>query len=110
MKQWDASTLEPKIRPPQSSGLTALTALTSRVMAIDLAFFRMLASWPLPKAVSLPLILLVRIGDGWIWGVIAAYLWWAMPFAQLELTILHCLLSIAISLAFYFPIKFTLRR
>ncbi len=110
MKPLDADELQAKNPKPQSPEPASLNAFTSRVLAIDMAFFRLLGSWSLPRAVSLPLILLVRVGDGWMWGLIAAYLWWAMPFAELEMTILHCILSIAISLVFYFPIKFSLKR
>lgn len=86
------------------------TSFTARIHSVDVAFFRLLASWSLPKAVTLPLIFMVRIADGYIWAFIALYLWWAMPFAELELTLMHCILSIAISLCFYFPIKFGIKR
>jgi undecaprenyl-diphosphatase len=103
----DATDLNGTAEPSLQGGWAGLT---SRVLAVDLAFFRLLASWSLPKPVSLFLILLVRVGDGWIWGGIALYLWWALPFAQLEMTILHCLLSIGISLCFYLPVKFLMKR
>ncbi|MEO7958301.1 MAG: phosphatase PAP2 family protein, partial [Fibrobacteria bacterium] len=87
-----------------------MKAITTRVTAIDMAFFRLMASWSLPKSVTLPLILLVRIGDGWIWVLMAAYIWWALPFAQLEASLIHCVLTIAVSLAIYLPIKFLMKR
>ena len=85
-------------------------ALGARILAIDLACFRAMAAFPLPKAISLPLILLVRVGDGWIWGLIAVWLWFALPFARVEQIVLHCLLAIGISLILYLPIKFLTKR
>jgi undecaprenyl-diphosphatase len=87
-----------------------IKAFTSLVTAFDMAFFRLLTSRSLPKSVTLPLIVLVRIGDGWIWVLMAGYIWWALPFAQLEASLMHCVLSIAVSLAFYLPIKFLMKR
>lgn len=87
-----------------------MKAFASQVTAIDMAFFRMLSARSLPKSVTLPLIVLVRIGDGWIWVLMAAYIWWALPFAQLEASLMHCVLSIAVSLAFYLPIKLLMKR
>ncbi|MDB5104239.1 MAG: phosphoesterase PA-phosphatase related protein [Fibrobacteres bacterium] len=97
-------------RTEEPSLRSGISALTSRVTAVDVGFFRMLAAWSMPKPVTLLLILLVRIGDGWMWGAIALYLWWALPFAELEMTVLHCILSIGISLCFYLPIKFIMKR
>jgi undecaprenyl-diphosphatase len=107
----DATRVRPEPGAAAESGAATLMQRgAARVMAVDLACFRLLASRSLPKAVSLPLILLVRIGDGWIWGALAVYIWWALPFAQLETTLLHCVLSIVISLCFYLPIKFLAKR
>jgi undecaprenyl-diphosphatase len=88
----------------------AFSRFTSKVTAVDSAFFRLLAARPLPKSVTLPLIVLVRIGDGWVWVLMAAYIWWALPFARLEASLKHCVLSIAVSLAFYLPTKFLMKR
>ena len=85
-------------------------SLLKRIIAVDLAFLRYIATLSLPKAVSLPLVFLVRIGDGWIWFLIAFYLWTAMPFAQLRSAVFHCLFALAISLALYWPIKLLVRR
>lgn len=93
--------------PPPPSGFTAMT---SRILAIDLAFFRLLAGLPLPRAVTLPLVVLVRIGDGWIWGLIALTLWFTLPTPDLIRVVLHCAVAIAVSLAFYLPIKFLTKR
>jgi undecaprenyl-diphosphatase len=87
-----------------------LGAFTSKVAAMDAAFFRALASLSLPKAVTLPLVFLVRIGDGYIWALIALSLWLALPFAEVRSIVVHCALTIAISLCFYFPIKFSMKR
>jgi undecaprenyl-diphosphatase len=92
---------------PPASGLEAFAA---RVLAVDLAFFRVLGGISLPKAVAWPLILLVRVGDGWIWALIAAALWYKLPFAMVERVVLHCALAIGVSLAIYFPIKFIGKR
>jgi len=93
-----------------SRAATGFAALTGRINAVDAAFFRLLGGIALPKAVAWPLILLVRVGDGWIWCLIAALLWYALPFADLERVVLHCVLAIGVSLSIYFPIKFLGRR
>lgn len=103
----DATELEPDTR---SALRSALNAFASRVSAIDEACFRMLASLSLPRAVTLPLVLLVRVADGYIWALIAFSLWWTLPLAEVKAIVLHCILAIAVSLCIYFPVKFTLRR
>ena len=103
----DATETEPTARAASAS---ALSTLAGRVQALDLAFFRLLAAINLPRAVTLPLILLVRSGDGWIWAVIAGALWYLLPVPEVERVVLHCALAFAVSLAIYFPIKFGLRR
>ena len=100
----------PQSPAPGQTAPRPLSGFTSRVTAIDMAFFRMLSALSLPKSILLPLILLVRIGDGWIWVLMAGYIWWALPFAQLEAALLHCMLTISISLAFYLPIKLLMKR
>jgi undecaprenyl-diphosphatase len=89
---------------------SALGAVTSRIVALDLSFFRLLAGLNLPRSVTWPLIVLVRSGDGWIWAVIATGLWFLLPLREVERVVLHCAIAFAISLALYFPIKFGGRR
>lgn len=101
----DATETEPN---PRTAAVFA--AITGRVTAMDMAFFRLLASVNLPKSLMYSLILLVRSGDGWIWALIASALWLFLPFAEMERVVLHCILAFAISLAIYFPVKFTGRR
>ncbi|MDB5049000.1 MAG: phosphoesterase PA-phosphatase related protein [Fibrobacteres bacterium] len=103
----DATELEPT---SGSAPRSSLSAFTSRVMAVDVACFRFLASLSVPKSVSLPLVVMVRIGDGYIWGVIALSLWLALPFAEVKAIVAHCALAIAVSLCIYFPIKFGMKR
>jgi len=95
---------------PNARIATAFAAITGRVVALDMAFFRLLAAVNLPKSVAYFLILLVRSGDGWIWALIACALWLFLPFAEMERVVLHCILAFAISLAIYFPVKFLGRR
>jgi undecaprenyl-diphosphatase len=103
----DATELE---STPGTAQRGVLGGFAAKVAALDAAFFRWLASHSLPKAVSLPLVLLVRIGDGYIWALIALSLWLALPLAEVRSIVVHCALTIAISLCLYFPIKFSLRR
>lgn len=84
--------------------------LVERVVAWDLALLRALAALVLPRAVTLPLLVLVRLGDGWIWAAVAASLYWALPLAQLKTAVAHCLVAFALSLALYWPIKLLVRR
>jgi undecaprenyl-diphosphatase len=55
-------------------------------------------------------VVVVRIGDGYLWGLIALWLWLALPFAEVRTVVVHCLAAIAVSLCIYFPIKFSLKR
>lgn len=82
----------------------------ARIIAWDLALLRWLAALVLPRFLSWPLIVLVRIGDGWVWCAVAVSLWLAMPLPQVKLVVAHCLVAIAISLALYWPIKLWVRR
>lgn len=84
--------------------------LLERIEAIDLAFLKKWNSLNLPNAITFPLIFLVRIGDGWIWFLIAFYLWKTLPIPLLQTAVVHSLLTIAISLAIYWPIKLLVRR
>jgi undecaprenyl-diphosphatase len=105
-------------QPPESAEtpgeiVTAVArpaTLLERVVAWDLALLRYLAALALPRAVTLPLVILVRIGDGWIWGLVAIWLWFAMPPEQLKAVVAHCLLAIGVSLALYWPVKLLVRR
>jgi undecaprenyl-diphosphatase len=82
----------------------------AKIVALDRACLRTFHSIPLPKMVSWMLIALVRIGDGWIWTLIALYLWLVLPLPQLKLVVLHCLVALGISLALYWPVKLLVRR
>lgn len=84
--------------------------LLGRVNAWDLALIRYLADHSLPRAINLPLILLVRIGDGWIWAAVALSLYWALPAAELQTVVARCLVALAFSLALYWPVKLLVRR
>lgn len=82
----------------------------ARIVAWDMALMRRLTSLDLPKAVSAPLVFLVRVGDGWIWCFIALYLWRTVPHSQFKPVVAHCLVAVAVSLAFYWPIKLFIKR
>jgi len=101
----DATETEPNARVA-----SAFAAITGRVTALDMAFFRLMAAVNLPKSVAYSLILLVRSGDGWIWALIACALWLILPFAEMQRVVLHCILAFAVSLAIYFPVKLLGRR
>jgi undecaprenyl-diphosphatase len=88
----------------------AVNRLGARIQAFDAAVFRSLALFTLPKWATLSLVVLVRIGDGYLWGMIALCLWLALPFEEVKGIVLHCLVAIAVSLCLYFPLKFSLKR
>lgn len=94
----------------ENGQVPAAAGFLGRVVAWDLAFFRLLATQKPSKMVTLPLVFLVRIGDGYIWAFIAMYLWWAVPFKDLEDVILQCCFAIAISLCIYAPVKILTKR
>lgn len=98
--------------PPETAAEAAsgISAFAARVNALDLAFYRRLAGLHLPTPLLKGLIFLVRVGDGWIWGLIAAALWYALPFPEVKRVVLHCALAIGISLSIYLPVKFLGRR
>jgi len=52
----------------------------------------------------------VRIGDGWIWIPVGFGILITQPHASGFEIIFHCLIALAISLAFYWPLKLTVRR
>jgi undecaprenyl-diphosphatase len=106
-KMAEKSPLEPVALEPTPA---RPPTLLERVVAWDLALLRYLATLALPRAAALPLIALVRIGDGWIWGLVALWLWFAMPPDQLKTVVAHCLLAIGVSLALYWPVKLLIRR
>ncbi len=85
-------------------------ASLARLAAWDLALIRYLADLPLPRAATLGLVFLVRIGDGWIWAAVALSLYWALPAARLQAVVAQCLLALAVSLALYWPVKLLVRR
>jgi undecaprenyl-diphosphatase len=59
----------------------------------------------------LPLLkLFVRLGDGWFWLPVLVGICLSKGVADSVLIIQHCLVSLAISLSFYWPIKFSIRR
>jgi undecaprenyl-diphosphatase len=97
-------------RKPETSLRDRVHAYTARIVAVDVAFFRMLAALAIPKSVSWPLVVMVRIGDGYIWAIIAFGLWLALPIPDLLRTVLHCALAIGVSLCIYLPIKFLVKR
>lgn len=105
----DSDSRPEPVLPAQADRASSATWL-ERIVAFDIAFIKTLSAWTLPKAISLPLILLVRVGDGWIWFLIAFYLWRTLPMLQLQSAVFHCLLTLAISLALYWPIKLIVRR
>lgn len=84
--------------------------LAERIVAWDMALLRALAALALPRAATWPLLVLVRLGDGWIWAAVAVSLYWALPLALLKTAVAHCLVAIAMSLALYWPIKLLVRR
>ncbi len=101
---------EEEIVPAKTGGPEGRPTLINRIVAVDHAFLRTLASLTLPKPLVLPLILLVRVGDGWIWFLVAFGLWKFLPLIRLEASVLHSLLTVAISLAIYWPVKLLVRR
>ncbi|MEO7425591.1 MAG: phosphatase PAP2 family protein [Fibrobacteria bacterium] len=92
------------------SRFEAVNRFCARVQALDAAVFRALAAFTLPKWATFSLVLLVRIGDGYLWAMIALGLWLALPFAEVKSIVVHCLVAIAVSLCLYFPLKFSLKR
>lgn len=84
--------------------------ILERIEALDLAFLKKWNSLVLPNFITYPLIFLVRIGDGWIWILVAFFLWRYLPRLELHAAVLHGLVTIAISLAFYWPVKLIFKR
>jgi undecaprenyl-diphosphatase len=77
---------------------------------IDLAVLRYLHGLRIPAILHWPLIVFVRIGDGWIWVGIAAWLYAILPWLAFRRTVVECLLAVGISLVLYWPIKLLTRR
>lgn len=101
---------ETAVADTPSPDVVAPEGLLARITAWDHAFLRTVAAWELSPRAALPLVFMVRIGDGWMWALAAGLLWWALPFSELKLVVAHCLLAIAVSLAIYWPVKLATRR
>lgn len=84
-----------------------ISALWNR---IDVAALRYLHNLNLSPRLEKALIVFVRIGDGWIWIGIAAWLYAMMPWRDFRSAVAECLLAIGISLLLYWPIKLMTRR
>lgn len=51
-----------------------------------------------------------RLGDGYVWALVLAYLFWALPDTQVWYLVKRCFLSGGVSLFFYMVIKYSTRR
>jgi undecaprenyl-diphosphatase len=78
--------------------------------ALDVKALHFLHGLRISSTVTWALILFVRIGDGWLWAGIAAWLWVALPWATFKQTVVQCLLAVGISLLLYWPLKFWTKR
>jgi undecaprenyl-diphosphatase len=77
---------------------------------LDLKALQYLHGLKIPRTLNWFLIVFVRIGDGWLWAGIAAWLWVALSWGAFKETVLQCLLAVGISLLFYWPLKLWAKR
>ena len=81
-----------------------------RIQNIDLQFSQVLGELRFhPRLVSI-LKLFVRIGDGWFWPPIVFGIFLTRSPQEFYAIIAHCLAALGISLAFYWPLKWKVRR
>lgn len=78
--------------------------------AMDIKALQYLHGLKIPPSMNWILIAFVRIGDGWLWAGIAAWLWVACTWEVFKLTVLQCVLAIGISLVLYWPLKLWTKR
>ncbi len=63
-----------------------------------------------PRLLNRLLLLFVRVGDGWIWAVVAGTLFFLLSWARFKSIVGQALLAVAISLPIYWGFKFLFRR
>jgi len=56
------------------------------------------------------LMLFVRVGDGWVWVIVAGILYWALSWARFKSVVGQAVLAVAISLPIYWGFKYLFRR
>jgi undecaprenyl-diphosphatase len=78
--------------------------------ALDIKALQYLHGLKIPPSVHWFLIAFVRIGDGWLWAGIAAWLWFACTWEVFKSTVLQCVMAIFISLVLYWPLKLWTKR
>ena len=84
--------------------------MIERFCRLDLHVSQVIAGMRLSPWLRAFLRLFVRIGDGWIWIPVALGILVDKPSMNGFEIIFHCLIALATSLAFYWPLKLTVRR
>lgn len=101
---------DPGQQPAESPSIHPDSGISALWGRIDVAALRYLHSLNLSPRLEKALIAFVRIGDGWVWIGIAAWLYAIMPWRDFQSVVAQCLLAIGISLLLYWPIKLMTRR
>gem|GEM_PF-227076 len=80
------------------------------IHAWDMAIVKFLHALDIPKLIYWPLVAFVRIGDGYLWIGVAAWLFYAEPWSVFRGILVECLLAVGLSLLAYWPLKLIIRR
>ncbi len=87
-----------------------MKSLWSWLQAADIKALHFLHGLRIPLPLHFPLVVFVRIGDGWMWIAITAWLYHVMAWPSFRLVVVECLLAVGLSLLAYWPIKLLVRR
>jgi undecaprenyl-diphosphatase len=87
-----------------------LQAMVDGIRSWDLATLKALYGLRIPKVLHWPLVVFVRVGDGYVWVGVAAWLFYRLPWNAFRNVVAECLLAVALSLCLYWPLKLLVRR
>jgi len=80
------------------------------MLKLDIRFFRFWRRHPFPAGMDKALRIYTRLGDGYVWAFVIAFLYLFYGKETLLLIIEHVLPVILVSLGLYWAIKFSVRR
>ena len=93
-----------------SKNHTKIGRTLNQIQCFDCYFLSWLADRHLPSFWFKSLRFFVRIGDGWLWLPVALFILVIRPYHDFYSIALQCLIALAVSMAFYWPLKLGIRR
>ena len=84
--------------------------MIKRIQEIDRNLSETIRKAPLPVWCYGTFKVFVRFGDGWVWLPVLLAIFLSKPLNDFWVITGHCLMALAVSLAFYWPLKLGVRR